>query len=248
MQRIHIIEQNKKIESAFAIKNETKNWFFGFIIAVAVAIVFIHIILFVIDGDKYIGTTSAVLLGSSTCISLFIVLSDPRKIEVQKFKLVFIGITFWFLGEFTYSYYQIVLDMDAPYPGIGEIFYLAGYVPLILFTYRSFKTINRDGAIKRRVITFVVILASILPAISTIQVFSQEVDFQSQWPDIVIGTITNYGDTVLLSLSILILTKLPRNNPYIYHWILFTSFLILMTITDLIYLTAAIVDEEFLSD
>jgi hypothetical protein len=97
-------------------------------------------------------------------------------------------------------------------------------------------------------IAFVVTLASVLPVISTIQIFSQEVDFQTQWPDIVISTITNYGDTVLLSLSILILTKLPRSNPYIYHWILFTSFLILATITDLIYLTAAIVDEKFLSE
>ena len=221
---------------------------FGFLIAVAVAIVFIHIILFITDDDRYIGTTSAVLLGSSACVSLFIILSNPRNIEVQRFRLVFVGITLYFLGEFSYTYYQVVLDTDAPYPGIGEIFYVAGYGPLILFTYKSFKTINRDGIIKRRVIAFVVTLASVLPVISTIQIFSQEVDFQSQWPDIVIGTITNYGDIVLLSLSILILTKLPRNNPYIYHWILFTSFLILMTITDLIYLTAAIVDEEFLSE
>jgi hypothetical protein len=223
-----------------------KYLFFGFIIAIAVAIVFIHIILFIIDGDRYVGTTSAVLLGSSTCISLFIILSNPRKIEVQKFKLVFVGVTLWFLGEFSYTYYQIVLDTDVPYPGVGEIFYVAGYGPLILFTYRSFKTINRDGLIKRRVIAFVVILAFVVPVISTIQIFSQEVDFQSQWPDIALSTIYNYGDIVLLSLSILILTKLPRNNPYIYHWILFTSFLILTTITDLIYTYIAIVDEEFL--
>ncbi len=240
--------RTKNIESAFQIRQEMKYLLFGFIIAVAVAIVFIHIILFITDDDRYIGTTSAVLLGSSACVSLFIILSNPRNIEVQRFKLVFVGITLYFLGEFSYTYYQVVLDTDAPYPGIGEIFYVAGYGPLILFTYKSFKTINRDGIIKRRVIAFVVTLASVLPVISTIQIFSQEVDFQSQWPDIVIGTITNYGDTVLLSLSILILTKLPRNNPYIYHWILFTSFLILMTITDLIYLTAAIVDEEFLSE
>ena len=97
-------------------------------------------------------------------------------------------------------------------------------------------------------ITFVVTLASVLPVMSTIEIFSQEVDFQNQWPDIVISTITNYGDFILLSLSILILMKLPRSNPYIYHWILFTSFLILATITDLIYLTAAIVDEEFLAE
>ena len=241
------MSRTKNNESAFAIKYETKYLFFGFIIAIAVAIVFIHIILFVTDGDRYMGTTSAVLLGSSTCISLFIILSNPRKIEVQKFKLVFVGVTLWFIGEFSYTYYQIVLDMDAPYPGVGEIFYVAGYVPLILFTYRSFKTINRDGLIKRRVIAFVVTLASLVPVISTIIVFSEEVDFQSQWPDIVLSTITNYSDSILLSLSILILTKLPRNNPYIYHWILFTSFLILSTITDFFYLTLAIVDEEFFS-
>jgi hypothetical protein len=240
------LSRTKNNESAFAIKYETKYLFFGFIIAIAVAIVFIHIILFVTDSDRYIGTTSAVLLGSSTCISLFIILSNPRKIEAQKFKLVFVGITLWFIGEFSYSYYQIVLDMDAPYPGVGEIFYVAGYVPLILFTYRSFKTINRDGLIKRRMIVFVVTLASVVPVISSIIVFNEEVDFQSQWPDIVISTITNYSDSILLSLSILILTKLPRNNPYIYHWILFTSFLILTIITDFFYLTLAIVDEEFL--
>ena len=220
--------------------------FFGFIITIAVAIVFIHILLFVVDGDRYIGTSAAVLLGSASCLLLFTILSNTRNIEVQKFKLLFVGVTLWFLGEFTYSYYQIVLDTDAPYPGVGEIFYLAGYVPLILFTYRSFKTINRDGIIKRRVIAFVVILASLVPVIITIIVFSQEVDFQSQWPDITISTIYNYSDSILLSLSILILTKLPRNNPYTYHWILFTSFLILTTITDFFYLNIAIVDEEFL--
>ena len=218
----------------------------GFIITIAVAIMFIHIILFITDGDRFIGTTSAVLLGSASCLLLFTILSNTRNIEVQRFKLLFVGVTLWFVGESTYSFYQIVLDTDAPYPGVGEIFYIAGYVPIILFAYRSFKTINRNGLIKRRVIAFVVTLASVAPVIITIMVFSQEVDFQSQWPDIVISTITNSGDTVLLSLSILILTKLPRNNPYIYHWILFTSFLILTTITDFFYLNIAIVDEELL--
>jgi hypothetical protein len=240
------LSRTKDIESAFKIKYEMKFLFFGFIFTIAAAIVFIHIILFITDEDKYIGTTAAVLLGSASCLLLFTILSNTRNIEVQKFKLLFIGVTLWFLGEFTYSYYQIVLDMDVPYPSLGEIFYLAGYGPLMLFAYRSFKTINRDGLIKRRVIAFVVTLASLVPVIITIIVFSEEVDFQSQWPDITISTIYNYSDSILLSLSILILTKLPRNNPYIYHWILFTSFLILTTITDFFYLNIAIIDEEFL--
>jgi len=213
-----------------------------------VAIVFIHIILFITNEDRYIGTTSAVLLGSASFLLLFTIISNPRNKEVQKFKLLLVAVTLWFLGEFCYSYYQIVLDTDAPYPGVGEILYVAGYGPLILFTYKSFKTINRDGLIKRMVIAFVVTLASLVPVISTIQFFSQEVDFQSQWPDIALNTIYNYSDIILLSLSILILTKLPRNNPFIYHWILFTSFMILTIITDFAYLYIAIVDEEFLSE
>lgn len=202
--------------------------------------------MFITESTRYIGTTSAVLLGSSSCLLLFTILSNNRNVEVQRFKLLFLGVFFWFLGESTYSYYQIVLDIDAPYPGVGEIFYLAGYLPLMLFTYRSFKTINRGGLIKRRVIAFVVTLASVVPVIITIMVFSQEVDFQSQWADIVISNIYNYSDSILLALSILILTKLPRNNPYTYHWILFTSFLILTTLTDFFYLNIAIFDEEFL--
>jgi hypothetical protein len=241
------LSRTKNIESAFKIKYEMKYLFFGFIIAIAVAIVFIHIILFITEADKFIGTTSAVLLGSASCLLLFTILSNPTKIEVQRFKLLFVGLALWFLGEFTYSYYQIVLDTDAPYPGVGEIFYFIGFAPLILFTYRSFKTINRDGIIKRKLIVFVVTLAFVLPVTSTILIFSQEVDFQSQWPDIVISTNNTYCDAFLLSLSVLILTKLPRNNPYFYHWILFVSFMILTTITDFFYLYIAVVDEEFLS-
>ncbi len=242
------MSRTKNIESEpdFRLRYEMKYLFFGFIIAIAVAIVFIHIILSITNEDRYIGTTSAVLLGSASFLLLFTILSNPRNKEVQRFMLLFAGVTLWFLGESTYSYYQIVLNMDVPYPGVGEIFYLAGYGPLILFTYRSLKTLNRDELIKHRVIAFVVTLSFVVPVISTILVFSQEVDFQSQWPDIVLSNIFNYTDSVLLSLSILILTKLPRNNPYIYHWILYASFTILTIVTDFFYLYIAIVDEEFL--
>ena len=133
-----------------------------------------------------------------------------------------------------------------PYPGVGEIFYLAGYGPVILFAYKSYRTLNRNGIIKRRVIAFVVTLSFVAPVGSTILFFGQDVDFQSQWPEIVLNSIFNYIDSVLLSLSILILTKLPRNNPYIYHWILFTSFTILTIVTDFFYLYISIVDEQFL--
>jgi hypothetical protein len=224
-----------------------KYLFLGFIIAIALAIVFIHIILFITGDDRFIGTTSAVLLGSASFLLLFTILSNPGKIEVQRFKWLFVGLTLWCLGESTYSFYQIVLDTDAPYPGVGEIFFLAGYAPLILFTYRSFKNIKREGKIKRKLILFVVTPIFVLPVTLSILFFSHDVDFQSQWSEIVLDIITNYSDAFLLSLSILILTKLPRNNPYIYHWILFAAFMIINIITDFSYVYISYVSDEFLS-
>jgi hypothetical protein len=241
------LSRTENIESAFKIKYEMKYLFLGFIVAIAVAIVFIHIILFITGDDRFIGTTSAVLLGSASFLLLFTILSNPGKKEVQKFKWLFVALTLWCLGEFTYSFYQIVLNIDAPYPGVGEIFYLAGEAPLILFTYRSFKNIKREGKIKRKVILFVVTPVFVLPVTLSILFFSQDVDFQSQWSEIVLDIIFNYSDAFLLSLSILILTKLPRNNPYIYHWILFAAFMILTIITDFFYLYIAYVSDEFLS-
>ena len=60
------MSSTKNVESAFKIKYEMKYLFFGFMIAIAVAILFIHIILFITNEDRYIGTTSAVLLGSGS--------------------------------------------------------------------------------------------------------------------------------------------------------------------------------------
>ena len=250
----------KDPEFALKIKHEMK-YLFVFIIAIGVVIVLIHVNIVTTDDYTYIGTTSAVLLGSSACISLFILLSNPRKsefhsfsilsllrkIQVEKFKWLFLGITLWALGEFTYTYYQLVLNTDAPYPGLGEIFYEAGYAPVILFTYTSFKAMHRDEKIKRKVIVFVVTLSFVLPVISTILTFSQQEDYQAKWPEIVISAIAGYSDAFLLSLSILILSKLPRNNPYFYHWILFAAFMILMTITDFFYTYIAIVSEDYLT-
>ena len=235
-----------KIEFDYKIKYEMKNLLFGLIITLIVAISFIHLLLFFTNEERYIGTTSAVLLGSSTCILLLIIFSNRRKVEVQKFKLLFIGVILWCIGEFSYTYYQIVLNVDVPYPSIGEIFFSMGYVPLILFAYKSFKQINKDGLIKTKLIVLVFTIASIVPIISTIQIFNEGVDFQLEWIDIMLSGIYNYSDIALLSFSILILIHLPRNNPYTYHWLLFTSFLILTTVTDFIYIYLSLVDEEFL--
>jgi len=41
----------------------------------------------------------------------------------------FLAILLWFLGEVTWSIYEVILGVHVPYPSIADVFYLAGYIP-----------------------------------------------------------------------------------------------------------------------
>lgn len=45
---------------------------------------------------------------------------------------LFLAVLLWFLGETTWSLYEIVLNVPIPYPSIADVFYLAGYFPAAL--------------------------------------------------------------------------------------------------------------------
>ena len=44
----------------------------------------------------------------------------------------FLGVLLWFLGELTWSIYEVFLHVEVPYPSVADVFYLAGYVPVIV--------------------------------------------------------------------------------------------------------------------
>jgi hypothetical protein len=43
-----------------------------------------------------------------------------------------VGMTLWFLGELTWAVYAFFLNVEIPYPSIADIFWLGGYVPLLI--------------------------------------------------------------------------------------------------------------------
>jgi hypothetical protein len=51
-----------------------------------------------------------------------------RRVHIGFFLAVFL----WFLGEFTWTVYELILGVEIPYPSIADIFYLAGYVPVFV--------------------------------------------------------------------------------------------------------------------
>ncbi len=238
-----------KSNSVFRIKYELKYLFFGFLLTASVSSLFIYIIIYLLDVEKtnkYNSFLTLFFLGICTFISVLLVSKNMRKIEIQKFKAVFIGIVFWFIGEVTYVTYQFILNIPVPYPSIAEVFYFLGYGFLIYHIYNSFKNIDKSVSINPKSIILVTIGVSLIPLITIIQMFEAGIDFSSQYIEIAINLLYYILDTIVLVLVILIIYKLPRKDPFIYHWLLFCFSMTLVTFADFGYTYTSTISEDLI--
>lgn len=238
-----------KSNSVFRIKYELKYLFFGFLLTASVSSLFIYIIIYLLDVEKtnkYNSFLTLFFLGICTFISVLLVSKNMRKIEIQKFKAVFIGIVFWFIGEVTYVTYQFILNIPVPYPSIAEVFYFLGYGFLIYHIYNSFKNIDKSISINPKSIILVTIGVSLIPLITIIQMFEAGIDFSSQYIEIAINLLYYILDTIVLVLVILIIYKLPRKDPFIYHWLLFCFSMTLVTFADFGYTYTSTISEDLI--
>ncbi len=96
-----------------------------FYLQLPVSTLFIYLIIFLIDiekTNKYNSLITSAFLAICTFISILLITTNLKKIEIQKFKAVFIGLFCWFIGEITYMTYQFILNVPVPYPSIAEGF------------------------------------------------------------------------------------------------------------------------------
>lgn len=78
---------------------------------------------------------------------------------------IFIGLIFWFLGEFTWGIYTLFSSSEIPYPSIADVFWIIGYIPilfgLLLYTETFRKIIPNIRIIGITVLTMVFIISII---------------------------------------------------------------------------------------
>lgn len=75
----------------------------------------------------------------------------------------------WFLGELSWTVYTLLLNVEIPYPSIADIFWLSGYVPLLiaLFVYsRLFASALSKR--KKVVIAALIIILGVLVSVALI--------------------------------------------------------------------------------
>jgi len=103
--------------------------------AIAVAIVYIFQSFYPDFMYTFSNVFPPLVAGVSVLASFFALRKYWSNIGSRLSKIWFcfvFGMLFWFLGEFGWAVYTMILNVEIPYPSIADVFWLSGYVPLFV--------------------------------------------------------------------------------------------------------------------
>jgi hypothetical protein len=84
------------------------------------------------------------LAGAAVFSSAFAFLKYGKHNSRQRFSLIWLcftlGMALWFLGETSWAIYTLLLNTELPYPSLADVFWLAGYFPMLMALYLYVKT------------------------------------------------------------------------------------------------------------
>ena len=212
----------------------------GFIILVNAFIFLSSISTRVIYTNLTINVTAATAL----CAAIIVLVRQIRvHSEYSKtFGFLTVGLGLWFTAEIIWTYYQLGLGVETPFPSLADVFWLAGYVPLTYHLYRIYNTVTIKVTDRDTMIVISAIVAPIL-AFLLYLVFSLSVQ-----PQDMLGLIINLTypvlDAMLLIPAIVILWSFRRGEPAYTHWVMISLFIIFVTVADIGFDYALAVDED----
>ena len=212
----------------------------GFIILVNAFIFLSSISTRVIYTNLTINVTAATAL----CAAIIVLVRQIRvHSEYSKtFGFLTVGLGLWFTAEITWTYYQLGLGVETPFPSLADVFWLAGYVPLTYHLYRIYNTVTIKVTDRDTMIVISAIVAPIL-AFLLYLVFSLSVQ-----PQDMLGLIINLTypvlDAMLLIPAIVILWSFRRGEPAYTHWVMISLFIIFVTVADIGFDYALAVNED----
>jgi hypothetical protein len=144
-----------------------------------------------------------------------------------------LGIGMWFVAETVYTYYQLGLSVETPFPSLADIFYVSGYVFFGFYVYSILKllrkTIDRD----------LIVLVSIAAAISITYMLNLSFGIAQflTAPDELVRTILSISyfvlDGILFVPLALVLWAMRKGDIEYTHWILISLFILFNAIGDI---------------
>lgn len=149
-----------------------------------------------------------------------------------------IGLVLWTSAELMWTYFQLGLGIENPFPSWADALWLAGYPFIIYFAYGMTKAISKEGSHDREAL----VLLSISTGLALVYIFSLTfgvADIISSAQDDIrwlLSRIYPILDTIALIPSLLIIVSLRKSgnrSPYNVHWLLLACSIAIVTIADI---------------
>jgi hypothetical protein len=155
-----------------------------------------------------------------------------KSVQGKALFLLTIGIFFWFLGESTWGFYEIVLGIEAPVASIADVFWLLGY-PFFLGGAYFICRLAAIPLAKKKYMLFALIIAGLFCVLWLIYptIVNPEISLAEKM------STTGYviGDFAILIAMIFIVVYLSGSK-FLKPWTLIIIGLVLSTIADIYYM------------
>lgn len=137
----------------------------GILIPAVLISFFTYVIISIIDAERtgiYNSIPSAIILSIGTIVSLKLLFyTKLERIEIKRFRLIFLTIICWTIGELIYVYNQTFLGVAVPYPSIADVFYLSATIFLSFHLYSVLRV--KRNFLKSNYLIYLGLLASVFP-------------------------------------------------------------------------------------
>lgn len=152
--------------------------------------------------------------------------------------LLALGIVLWTLAEAMWAFYEMVLQLEIPYPSVADLFWLAGYVPFYLALFLRYRSLQAVASPRQRWIVwlFVVLYTGLLTAYVILPVL-EEFD-ASRLAEGLTNIAYPLADWGLCVLTLVIIFSLERGR-FATVWRLFGAGMLLVATADLVYFYAS---------
>jgi hypothetical protein len=212
----------------------------GFIILVNSFIFLSSISTRVVYTNVTINVTAAIAL----CAAIIVLARQIRGHSAysKTFGFLTVGVGLWFTAEIIWTYYQLGLGIETPFPSLADVFWLAGYAPLTYHLYRIYHTITRKIVGGDTLIVLSAIVAAIL-AFLLYLIFGLSGRHQGLL-ELIINLAYPVLDAILLIPAIVILWSFRKGEPAYTHWVMISLFIIFIAVADIGFDYALAADQD----
>ena len=195
-------------------------------------------IIFYYAINRNLLTSMAVTMsaGFASGLSLFLLYRGTRfrgvKVDNAQVFLV-TGICLWFGAELIFGYYQIWLNIEAPFPSLADPIYIAGYAFFTYYLFRTLKTLGQE--VEREVL----ILVSLAVAVSlgyTMNLsfgVAQLISVDNEILAMALSICYPVLDGLLLVPAVVLLWGVKKGDSSQSHWVMISLFIVLNAVGDL---------------